>query len=85
MEPYTGAFIWNTSKKEDPDRNFYEFNKQWKDIVMNEEKYNHELIPEYFYMPEVYANPNCVFLGFDEESGQSKEHVPILTDSFILP
>jgi len=67
MEPFTGAYIWQTSDKSMSDRNFYDFKKHWEHIVMQDEKTNAELIPEYFYMPEVFDNKNCVYLGMDDK------------------
>jgi len=61
IEPFSGAYIWQTSDKENSDRTFYHFKKHWENIILNEEKYNSELVPEYFYMPEVFANTNCLF------------------------
>jgi hypothetical protein len=36
MEPYGSAFMWQTMKKENPDRNFYDFEKLWVDVVLND-------------------------------------------------
>lgn len=43
-------------KKENPDRNFYDFDKLWIDVVLTDPSYNQEMVPEYFYMPEIYTN-----------------------------
>jgi hypothetical protein len=56
MEPYGTAFMWQNLKKENPDRNFYDFDKLWSNVALLDNQYNQEMVPEYFYMPEVYTN-----------------------------
>jgi hypothetical protein len=44
------------------------------------------MVPEYFYMPEIYTNQNCMFHGVDEGAAMNGEGgLPILTDTVIMP
>ena len=84
MEPFGSAYMFQTMKKENPDRNFYDFDKLWSDVVLTDPSYNCELVPEYYYMPEIYTNQNCMFHGVDEGAALNGD-LPILTDTVVMP
>jgi hypothetical protein len=65
MEPYGSAFMNLNMHKENPDRIFYNFDKLFNDVLMKDPGYNNELVPEYFYMPEIYTNQNCMYHDID--------------------
>ena len=55
MEPFTDNFIKVNGGLDNPDRIFYSFVDQWKS-VQEDKQNNCELIPEFFYFPEMFRN-----------------------------
>jgi hypothetical protein len=55
MEPFTDNFITVNGGLDNPDRIFYSFKDQWKSVLEDKQN-NSELVPEFFYFPEIFRN-----------------------------
>ena len=55
--PYTDLFIWYNGKLDHPDRMVSNYNEQWNK-VWSVTQWNNELIPEWFYLPQIHLNSN---------------------------
>lgn len=62
MEPFTDNFIKVNGNLDNPDRIFYSFRDQWRSLLEDKQN-NSELIPEFFYLPEIFRNHNLAYLG----------------------
>ena len=75
FEPYTTAFIHNygglSGEQDDPDRIKNDFGVFLSNISQPET--NSELIPEFFFLPEVYQNRNKFFAGFKNSTSTDFE------------
>lgn len=75
MEPFTDNFIEVNGGLDNPDRIFYSFKDQWKSLLEDKQN-NSELIPEFFYLPEMFRNHNLSNLG-RSRSGHSVNEVEL--------
>lgn len=74
MEPFTRLFLEMQGGQFDhPDRAFSSLHRAWTNCTVSSTD-NRELIPELFYLPELFTNRNAYDLGVDEE-GLPVDHV----------
>ncbi|OON20071.1 Beige/BEACH domain protein, partial [Opisthorchis viverrini] len=67
IEPFTTLFLHLQSGKFDhPDRTFFSVGRTWDNCRRNTSDVK-ELIPEFFYLPEMFENPNGLTLGTTED------------------
>ncbi|TGZ55258.1 hypothetical protein CRM22_010440 [Opisthorchis felineus] len=67
IEPFTTLFLHLQSGKFDhPDRTFFSVGRSWDNCRRNTSDVK-ELIPEFFYLPEMFENPNGLTLGTTED------------------
>jgi hypothetical protein len=86
IEPFTTRnFLFSDQKREKrlPVDMFKSF-----ELGMNHKQSNSELIPEHFYLPEMFMNSNLLSLGNQPLNDESK-HFPgvkfLQQDSFLIP
>lgn len=58
VEPYASLFIQYNGKLDHSDRMFGDCIGQWKKVFEGSLQCNSELIPEWFYLPQIYLNNN---------------------------
>jgi len=76
MEPYLDAFVELNGKALDkPDRSFYSLQNSVQS-ALNDQSDIRELIPEFYYCPELYLNRNHANFGFRQDD-QEVNHVEI--------
>ncbi|TNN17645.1 Neurobeachin, partial [Schistosoma japonicum] len=77
VEPFTSVFLnLQGGKFDHPDRIFFSVAKTWENCQINTSDVK-ELIPEFFYFPEMFENLNDLHLGTTNDD--------ISVDSVILP
>ncbi|KAK4470499.1 hypothetical protein MN116_006047, partial [Schistosoma mekongi] len=77
VEPFTSVFLnLQGGKFDHPDRIFFSVAKTWENCQINTSDVK-ELIPEFFYFPEMFENSNRLDLGTTNDG--------ISVDSVILP
>ncbi|CAH8580118.1 unnamed protein product [Schistosoma bovis] len=77
VEPFTTVFLnLQGGKFDHPDRIFYSIAKTWENCQINTSDVK-ELIPEFFYFPEMFENLNDLDLGVTDDG--------INVDTVILP
>ena len=63
LQPFTNSFIEYNGKLDHPDRMVSNYQEMWKKVVMITQS-NGELIPEWFYLPEMLVNNDYWWFGF---------------------
>ena len=63
VKPFTDTFLKMNAQPEAQDRTFQDFAGSWQNMTRVNGQDNNELIPEFYYMPEVYMNKNCISLS----------------------
>lgn len=76
MEPYTDNFIKVNDGLDNPDRIFYSFADQWRSLLEDKQN-NCELVPEFFFFPEMFRNHNLCYLG------KTRSNLPV--NEVVLP
>jgi len=66
IEPYTSLFIKYNSRLDHPDRMLSDSLALWKKVFKSMQC-NSELIPEWFYLPQIFINNNYCFFGRDSK------------------
>ena len=64
IEPFTSLFISYNGKLDHADRMLSNCIGLWRK-VLNAEQCNNELIPEWFYLPQIFINKNYCDFGVD--------------------
>lgn len=64
--PYTNLFIIYNGKLDHPDRMVSSYNDQWRK-VLSATQWNNELIPEWFYLPQIHFNSSYWYFGINNE------------------
>jgi beige protein homolog 1 len=68
LEPFSYSALAFTDFKEDT-RFFKSFEDTWHVDIHGEDTATTELIPEFFYFPEVLMNMNCFWLNYTKVVG----------------
>ena len=55
LDPFTDSFIQVNKNLDNPDRIMYSIQEQWKSVESDAQN-NSELLPEFFYFPEILRN-----------------------------
>uniref|UniRef100_A0A674NGX2 Neurobeachin n=1 Tax=Takifugu rubripes TaxID=31033 RepID=A0A674NGX2_TAKRU len=70
IEPYTTFFLCaNNHKFDHPDRSFSSISRSWRNCQRDTSDVK-ELIPEFFYLPEMFVNSNGYHLGMREDGAK---------------
>ena len=64
IEPFTSLFINYNGKLDHADRMLSNCIGLWRK-VLSAEQCNNELVPEWFYLPQIFINKNCCDFGVD--------------------
>ena len=67
VEPYSSLFIIYNGKLDHPDRMLSDSLNSWRK-VLSSDQCNSELIPEWFYLPQMFINNNLCFFGTDSKN-----------------
>lgn len=76
IEPFTSLFIDYNGKMDHPDRVLSECTSLWWKVFKSHQC-NSELIPEWFYLPQMFMNKNYCFFGRDYKDN--------VVDDVVLP
>jgi hypothetical protein len=68
IEPFCSLFIQYNGKLDHCDRMFYDSISMWKKVYEGSLQCNSELIPEWFYLPQIYTNKNLCYFGKGNKS-----------------
>lgn len=82
LEPYSSLLIDFENGRDSADRMFHLVSDAWLNITQDPGD-NKELIPEFYYFPAMFANPNKYYLGrkYSEKDNNRRD----LVDQVILP
>lgn len=67
IEPFTSLFIKYNGKLDSPDRMLSDSITLWKKVI-SATQCNNELIPEWFYLPQIFTNKNFCNFGRDAKN-----------------
>ena len=82
VEPFTSAFIATNGI---PDANRAVYCLKGLFSLVNSDMSNSEVVPELFFMPEIFQNRNCLHAGLHQAEQMGDQHKHLHTDELRMP